>query len=60
MKKMIIRCLLLSLAGLLVILLTLALGEFLPELAQKFLLLLGCGLFGYGIAYIIVEKKTPR
>ena len=60
MKKMIIHCLLLSLAGLLVIFLTLAFGSILPEVAQKFLLLMGCGLFGYWIAYIIVEKKTPR
>ena len=58
--KMIIRCLLLSLGGLLVMGLTLFFSELLPELAQKFLLLLGCGMFGYGIAYLIVEKKTPR
>jgi len=37
MKKMIIHCLLLSLAGLLVIFLTLAFGSILPEVVQKFI-----------------------
>ena len=56
--KPILRALLLSLCGLLLLILTLACSGSLPELARKFLLLLGCMMFGYGIAYIIVEKKT--
>ncbi len=59
MKPM-LRFLLLSLAGLLVLILTLVFSGSLPELARKFFLLLGCMMFGYGIAYIIVEQKTPR
>ena len=59
MKSM-FSALLLSLGGLLILVVTLLCFPVLPELASKFLMLLGCMLFGYGIAYIIVERKTPR
>ena len=59
MKSM-FSALLLSLGGLLILVVTLLCFSVLPELASKFLMLLGCMLFGYGIAYIIVERKTPR
>lgn len=58
--KSTLRNLLLSLSGLAVAALALLLYSRLPELAGKFLLLIGCSMFGYGIATIIIEKKTPK
>lgn len=58
--KPILKHLLVSLAGLIVIILSLSFRQILPELALKFLLFGGCILFGYGLANIFVEKNTPK
>lgn len=58
--KSALKHLLVSLAGLIVMILSLSLRQNLPELALKFMLFGGCILFGYGLANIFVEKNTPK